>query len=232
MNAIIIDDEKFNIKNLEFLLEENHPNISVVNTFTNVEEANDFINKNAIDLIFLDIEMPIQNGFDLLSYFPERSFQVIFVTAHEEYALKAIKAGATDYILKPILLEELSNAIEKAVQLHQEKYRFKSNGKIALSYCDGKVLVDPEEIIYIQGVDNISKVFLTQNRRVLISKTLKYFEDILDSRFFRLHKSFLVNLEFSSCLHSRNGFELELSNQIKIPVSRRNYKELSQKLAG
>lgn len=231
MKTIIIDDELLNIKNLEIILQENFPMICVESSFQNVQSAFEYINQNAVDLLFLDIQMPLQDGFDLLNLFPERSFQVIFVTAHEEFAIKALRAGATDYILKPILLDELKVAIEKATIIYQKKNNFKPTGKIVINHSDGKAIFDAEELIYVQGIDNVSKVFLTFERRVIVAKTLKYFEELLDDRFFRVHKSYLINLDFCESIISEEQHFVKLKNKVKIPISRRNYKPLNDKFS-
>lgn len=229
MKSIIIDDEILNIKNLEWYISENLPDLELLNSFTNIQNASDFITKNCIDLIFLDIQMPLGSGFDLLEMFPERSFQVIFVTAFEEYALKAIKAGATDYILKPILKSELIAAVEKAKKIHHQNNQFKKSAKICLQNAEGRYFVEPEEILYIQGIDNISKVFLTQNRKIILSKSLKYFEENLQNQFFRIHKSFIVNIHECKKIDAAQLL-LSLSNGVKLPISRRNFKNFKEKL--
>lgn len=229
MKSIIIDDEILNIKNLEWYVSENFRDIQVLNSFTNIKAASDFITKNCIDLIFLDIQMPLGSGFDFLEIFSERSFQVIFVTAFEEYALKAIKAGATDYILKPILKSELIVAVEKAKKIHYQNNHFKKSAKICLQNSEGKYFVEPEEILYLQGIDNISKIFLTRNRKIILSKSLKYFEEVLKSSFFRIHKSFIVNI--NECVKIDSALsKVVLSNQVSLPISRRNYKAFTEVL--
>lgn len=229
MNVLIIDDEILNIKNLEWYIAENCPEMNVVNTFTNIHSANDFIQKNCVDLIFLDIQMPLGTGFDLLKLFPERSFQIIFVTAFEEYALQALKAGATDYLLKPILKEEFLTATQKAKKIHAQNNVYKESAKICLQNAEGKYFVEPEEILYIQGIDNISKVFLTQNRKVILSKSLKFFEEHLQNQFYRIHKSFIVNLAECKKIDT-SQLLLSLSNGVKLPISRRNFKNFKEKL--
>lgn len=229
MNVLIIDDEILNIKNLEWYIAENCPEIKVVNTFTNIHSAQDFIQKNCIDLIFLDIQTPLGTGFDLLELFPERSFQVIFVTAFEEYALQALKAGATDYLLKPILKEEFLIATQKAKKIYAQNNVYKKSAKICLQNAEGKYFVEPEEILYIQGIDNISKVFLTQNRKIILSKSLKFFEEQLQNQFYRIHKSFIVNLAECKKIDT-SQLLLSLSNGVKLPISRRNFKDFKEKL--
>lgn len=230
IQAIIVDDEELNLRNLELLINENCKEIAVAGCFQSATDAIDFIDKNAIDIVFLDVSMPHYDGFDLLDNFPERNFQVVFVTAYEEYAIKAIKAGATDYILKPIILDELKSAVNKVMNTHKARYQFKPIGKIVLSYSGGKAIFDPEEILYIQGVDNLSKIFLNNERRIMVSKTLRYFEDKLDDRFFRVHKSYLVNLDYATEIISEEVQFVKLKETIKIPISRRNYKLLNDKI--
>jgi two-component system LytT family response regulator len=233
MNVLIIDDETLNVKNLEILLNENFEDLTILSTFTEAEQAKDFINKHEIDLIFLDINMPVLDGFDLLDLFPERAFEVIFVTAYEEYALKALKASAVDYILKPIILSELTTAVKKAAKRFHEKKKstqletISKDKKITLNYSGGKTVISSDEILYIQGVDNLSKVFFHNNQKVMVSKTLKYFEELLvDSPFFRVHKSYIINLNYCQKIISKESYILELANQMKIPISRRKYKPL------
>lgn len=230
IQAILVDDEELNLRNLEILIKENCKEIAVAGCFQSAAEAIEFIDKNAIDIVFLDISMPHYDGFDLLESFPERNFQVIFVTAYEEYAIKAIKAGATDYILKPIMLDELKSAVNKVLKIHKEKYQFNPKGKIVLSYSGGRAIFDPEEILYVQGIDNMSKIFLNNERRIMVSKTLKFFEDTLDERFFRVHKSYLVNLDYATEIISEEVQFVKLKDSIKLPISRRNYKLLNEKI--
>ena len=226
ITAVIVDDEILNLKNLEILLVENFFDISIVAMFQNVSDAKNFILSNKIDVLFLDISMPIENGFDLLAYFPKRDFQTIFVTAHEDYAIKALRVGALDYILKPIIIAELRQAVERVrMILHSDKSSGAS--KIILNYEGGKSIVTANEILYVKGVDNLTMVYLTKNRKVMVSKTLKHFEETLQHNFFRIHKSFLVNLDFATKILSKEAFFLELENGIQLPISRRNYKTLN-----
>lgn len=229
MKCILVDDEILNLKNLEIILNENFPEITILGMFQNVVDAKLFIENNPIDLLFLDISMPIEDGFDLLSYFSKRNFQTIFVTAHEEYAIKAIRAGAIDYILKPILISELKAAIESA-KLVVKSDKSALENKITLNYEGGKSIVSIDEILYLQGLDNLTMVYMTKNKKIMVSKTLKHFEEILQEDFFRIHKSFLVNLKFASKILSRETLFLELNDGTQLPISRRNYKPLNDVL--
>ncbi len=229
LKSIIIDDEHFNLRNLDLIVRENIPEVEVVSLFSNADDAIYFMEKNKVDLVFLDIMMPGKDGFQFLEEFPERKFEVIFVTAYDNFAIKAIKESAIDYILKPILLDELKAAVEKTIARMEEKQKF-LNQKITLSFSGGKIFVLPDEIIYIQGIDNICKVYLSDGRTVVLSKTLKHFEDTLQDKFYRAHKSFLVNLSHVQKFSSMEINSIEMSNRTKIPVSRRNLKELKDKM--
>ncbi|WP_310379757.1 LytTR family DNA-binding domain-containing protein [Flavobacterium sp.] len=226
MRTVIVDDEILNLKNLEIILNENFPQIDVLGMFQNVAEAKLFIEKTPIDLLFLDVSMPIEDGFDLLAYFPVRNFQTIFVTAHEEYAIKALRVGATDYILKPILIAELKSAIE-SVKVVLNTHQTPNENTLVLNYEGGKSIIAIDEIQYLKGLDNLTIVYLSSNRKIMVSKTLKHFEEILQKNFFRIHKSFLVNLKFASKILSRETLFLELQDGTQLPISRRNYKLLN-----
>ncbi|WP_395065899.1 LytR/AlgR family response regulator transcription factor [Flavobacterium sp.] len=229
MKCIIVDDEILNLKNLEIILTENFPEITVLGMFQNVADAKIFLENNLIDLLFLDISMPIEDGFDLLEHFPRRNFQTIFVTAHEEYAIKALRVGAIDYILKPILLSELKTAIESVKAVLKIDKSAQEN-TITLNYEGGKSIVAIAEIQYLKGFDNLTMIYMTRNRKIMVSKTLKHFEEILQQDFFRIHKSFLVNLKYASKILSREALFLELNDGTQLPISRRNYKPLNDVL--
>lgn len=223
LKAVLIDDEILNLKNLEIILNLNFQEIEIVALFQNVNDAKIFLETNTVDLLFLDISMPEQNGFDLLHYFPNRNFQVIFVTAHEEFAINALRVGAIDYILKPIVLSELKTSVASVKKYFLKSDSLESQNKISLSYEGGKSVIDKHDIVYIKGDDNISTVYLTKKRKISLSKTLKYFEDLLDADFIRIHKSYLLNFNHASKLVSKNMPFIELKDGTQLPISRRNY---------
>ncbi len=223
IKTILVDDEILNLKNLEIILIENFPEIQILGLFQTAEDAKLFIDNNPIQLLFLDISMPIENGFDLLAHFPVRNFQVIFVTAHEDFAINAIRVGALDYILKPILISELRIAIAKVSEIYKPDIA----NKLTLTYEGGKSILDFDEILYLKGFDNITTIYLTKKRKLTVAKTLKHFESILKNDFFRIHKSFIVNLKFVSKTVSKETYFLELNEGTQLPVSRRNYKTLN-----
>lgn len=230
IKTILVDDEILNLKNLEIILTENFPEIKIMGIFQNVDDAKKFIENNPLDLLFLDISMPIENGFDLLEHFPIRDFQVIFVTAHEEYAIQALRVGASDYILKPILISELRTAIQKVSENYMISNKQETKNKLTITYEGGKSILAFDDILYLKGFDNLTTIYLTQNRKITIAKTLKHFEEILENGFFRNHKSFIVNLKFVTKILSKEVYSLELNEGTKLPVSRRNYKSLNDVL--
>ena len=223
LKAVLVDDEILNLKNLEIIIHQNFQEIEILALFQSVNDARIFLETNTIDVLFLDISMPVENGFDLLYYFPERNFQVIFVTAHEEYAINALRVGAIDYILKPILVSELQTAVESVKKHFLQTDTLESQNKIALSYEGGKSIIDKQDILYVKGDDNISTIYLTKKRKISLSKTLKYFEDLLDVDFIRIHKSYLLNLKYASKIISKNIPFIELEDGTQLPISRRNY---------
>ena len=228
LKTILVDDEILNLKNLEVILNNNFQEIEIIGLFQNAMEAKVFIENNSIDLLFLDISMPVENGFDLLNYFAERNFQVVFVTAHEEYAINAIRVGAIDYILKPILISELKTAIDSVKKQFQTNDKFDNSNRITLSYEGGKSIVDLNDILYIKGDDNLSTVYLSKKRKITISKTLKYFEDLLDINFIRIHKSYILNLNFASRIISKEVHFIELEDGTLLPISRRNFSKVNE----
>jgi two-component system LytT family response regulator len=228
LKTILVDDEILNLKNLEILLNENFKEIEIIGLFQNVEDARHFIENNTIDLVFLDIAMPISDGFDLLNFFPKRIFQTIFVTAYEEFAIKAIRAGAIDYILKPFILEELKIAVKKAIELNLLQKDISSKPTITITYEGGKSILAFDEIINLKGLDNLSVFYLTGNRTIVVSKTLKYYENLLGNRFVRIHKSYIVNLDFIGKIVANKPHFIELKNGKELPVSRRNFKYLNE----
>ena len=248
LNAIIVDDEEFARSSLYFLLQENCENINVCGIAKSVAEARNLLSQNAVDLIFLDIAMPGENGFELLPHVQQGKSHIIFTTAYDQYALKAIKANALDYLLKPIDIDELKEAVEKA-----SKYiAMSKNGdnrteslqnlsaslsdrneikKISLPNGQGYSLVSIDDIVHIEADSNYSIFFLTNGDKITVSKVLKEYEEILpDKQFVRIHKSSILNLNYLKEYSSKNGPEVILKNGEKIAVSRRRASEFADKV--
>lgn len=243
IQSIIIDDEIHAIETLEWKFKNYCPNVNVIATFTDPKMGLDFLEKNKIDLLFLDIEMPEMSGFDLLQQVSNLHFDVILVTAYDEFGIRAIKFSALDYILKPVQEDDLKTAIAKYQKKHfqnilpqQLEVLFQSlqgknanNQKIALATRESIELVKPSEIIMCESDNNYTMVYL-DGRKKFISKTLKDFEELLGPyNFFRTHQSFLVNVDKISEFVKTDGGYLVMKNGMRVAVSR-NKKESVLKL--
>ncbi len=234
MNAIIIDDEQRNRENLQQLISEHCPDVTILKLCTSAAEARESISKRHPDLIFLDIEMPGENAFSLLESLERIDFEVIFVTAFDQYGIKAIKFSALDYILKPIDPADLRSAVSKArkkITQKQENFRLQnllentrrahSDKMIALSLSDKVEFVEVSSIVRCQSDSNYTTFYLKSGEKLLVSKTLKDFEDLLTSYgFLRVHQSHLINLkEIKSFIKSDGGY-IRMKDGSSVSVSR------------
>lgn len=244
IKAIIIDDEKHCSDNLQWQLKQYCPEVEVAAVCNDAEAGLSEIYKQQPQLIFLDVEMPGMNGFEMLEKLPEINFDVIFTTAFNQYAIRAIKFGALDYLVKPVDKDELRAAINNhlkhsqhnslnqlsALLTHIKKSNDLSFQKIALPTLHGYELVPLNNIIYCESKSNYTNIFLNNNQQILVSKTLKDIEELLNMQpFFRLHNSYLVNLQYAIRYIKGEGGSLVLNSNITIPVSR-NKKEALLKL--
>lgn len=232
--ALIIDDEKNGRENLAGLVRQYCPQLKIVAEAATVDEAIEKINEFQPRLIFLDIEMPGGNGFKLLEHFKTFPFEVIFVTAYDNYAIKAIRFSASDYILKPINLNELIDAVEKVSQrirqqIENERIRqlyqnslHPSNPKIGLPTGERIEFVEVKTIIRCQGESNYTHLYFTTKKPLLVAKSLVEFEELLaDHGFIRVHKSHLVNLNHVTSISKNDGGILTMSNGDSVLISRR-----------
>jgi len=239
IKSIIVDDEKHGRENLAGILKQYCPEVEIPGEANSVETAISLIQEHNPDLVFLDIEMPKADGFQLLEHFQNFRFEVIFVTAHDSYAIKAIRFSAADYILKPINYHQLKNAVEKVaarIQQKQENLRIKQlvynlgqsgNPRIGLPTGDRIEFVEPEKIIRCQGEGNYTHIYFENNKHLLVAKTLVEFEDLLEEhQFLRVHKTHLVNLKHVAAYLKTDGGMLQLSNGDKVAVSRRRKDEV------
>lgn len=230
MKAVIIDDEKQARVSLSLLLKEYCPEIELSEECQNLPEGVKAIRKHKLDVIFLDIEMPGHSGLELLDFFDEKEvdFAIIFTTAYNEFAVQAFKLSALDYLLKPIVPDELVSAVSKLKKQRKGQFQAFSENinkdkpeKIAIPSGTDLLLLNISEIIHIKGEGPYSEVLMADKTRHLVSRNLKNFEDVLcnDKRFLRIHKSYIVNFdEAISYSKSDNGW-LNLKNNISIPVS-------------
>lgn len=245
IRSIIVDDELNCRDNLKMIIDDFCPELEVVGIADSAQRARELINQHKPDLVFLDIKMPREDGFQLLQSIPERAFSVVFTTAYNEYALQAFKADAVDYIEKPIGLDELKTAVRKVVRLNpnlsiehsvslenteSKKTVFKDNEKISLATRDGFTVVRNEEIIHLEASDNYTMIYMTDNRKFLSCKNIKVYEESLNPEvFYRVHKSHIINVKHHLKGFSRNdGNNVQLSNNKMIPVARRKLSDFME----
>lgn len=230
IKAIIIDDEEHCCESLTLLLGKYCKNVDVVVCTQSLTEAKQLIEKHQPDVVFLDVEMPKGTGFDLLGTFNEINFEVIFTTAYNHYALKAIKFSALDYLLKPINAEELITAVAKIKpeRLNNKNAEnlinnLKGNAnRIILNTSTGLEFVEVPEIIWCKAESNYTYIYLTNNRKVLATKTLKEFEELLtEAGFFRVHHSNLINLKHMVKYVRGEGGHVIMSDGTNVYVSAR-----------
>jgi two-component system LytT family response regulator len=239
ITAIIIDDEAKGRLALREKLAAYCPNIKLVAEAGNGQEAMLLIQHHKPQLIFLDIEMPRMNGFEMLNALPEKNFHIIFTTAYDQYAIKAIKYAAFDYLLKPIDIEELKTAIEKIdikennqtkkqVELLQQNMQHPKNKlhKLAIPTLEGLLFYDINDIIHLEANSNYTNIYFTNKPKITASKTLKEFEELLsEDIFFRIHHSHLINLNYIKRYIKGDGGQIELQNGTFVDVSRRKKDE-------
>ena len=230
MKAIIVEDKEYIRKGLLNLLEIIESDIDVIGECESVAQATIVTKTCKPELVFLDINLIDGTAFDFLDKFEQIDFKIIFITAHEEYALKALKIGAIDYLLKPVDLAELEIALKKiqetSIQTQQEQLKtvqqviHKTEDKLILSLQDSFQVIELDELIYCESDSGYTTFYCTDNRKYVVSKTLKEFEEQLTkANFNRPHQSFMVNLKFID-KYDKSG-SIYLKNGFKIPVSTR-----------
>jgi two-component system LytT family response regulator len=235
VNAILIDDEKHCLETLRMLLNRYCKDVNIIEECSSPKKGLEAIAKHRPDLVFLDIEMPIMNGFDLLQQLPEIPFAVIFTTSYDQYAIKAIKFSALDYLLKPIDPEELITAVSKVssrkqqpgaeqfnILLKQIQQRGAGFEKIAIPTIEGFELIRADQIIRCEADDNYTHVYLKNKSKIVSSRMLKEMEELLQEfRYFeRVHNSYLVNMnEVSKYIRGEGGYLL-MSDGSTVSISR------------
>jgi two-component system LytT family response regulator len=246
INVIIVDDENRIRQILVTLLQQNCPNVIILGEADNISSAYDLIVKHKPDVIFLDIEMSEGNGFALLSKFQEATFETIFVTSYGHYAINAIKLSALDYLLKPVMPDELKTIVFKVIdkiknrqltsqyKLLQENLDNKNSPKKLGIINKSKLYhINIEEIIYLEGNGNYSNIYLINGDKHTVAKTLKDYEETLcssDTAFVRVHKSYIVNIKQISYVEKGEDNILVLHNNMRLEISRRKRQELLNRL--
>ncbi|MGV3529547.1 MAG: LytR/AlgR family response regulator transcription factor [Flavisolibacter sp.] len=247
MRVLVVDEEAPNRENLQELLKKYCPDVTVIGECDSVSTGMSFINKYTPELVLLDIRMQDGTGFDLLQKVREVNFEVIFITAYDHYGIQAIKYAALDYILKPIDLGELQQAMQKAKMKIAEKQKNKRMeylleyinrgselpSKIALPLFNETLYVDVKEIVRCEAHNTYTHFFLNSGERVLVSQTLKEYETLLSPQgFLRTHQSHLVNIAFVRSWLKEDGGSLLLKNKTKVPVSKLNREKVKTILRG
>ncbi len=242
IKAILVDDEKKAISNLQNLL-ETYTELEVCGYAHSANAARDLLKTTQVDILFLDINMPTETGFDLLASIHNKAFEVIFVTAHDDFALKALRVNAVDYLLKPVDIDELKDAVKRATQkIEDKKKAMPSNNsqldvlaemigrlkqeqeieKISLSYLGGFKLVEVDDIMYIEGDGNYCTIFLKNMDKIVVTKQIGTYEDVLPaSKFCRIHKSTMVNQKYVTGYNNTEGNVAIMQDGNKLSISRR-----------
>lgn len=243
LRAIVVDDEELARKNLIMMLETYCPEIDVIGEAANKDEAKSIIKSSKPDVVFLDIRMPGgSEGFELLESIEERNFLVVFVTAFKDYAIKAFKANAAHYLLKPIDDEDLRVAVDKLIatketfsknpdnyqsyfsslqNLADRLLKNKETNRIAISHTKGVKVIEDDNIAYIEASGNCSMIYFVDGTRYLDTRTLKVYEQILnENKFYRIHKSYIVNMNMIKEYISEDGHIIKLKNDVQLPVAR------------
>lgn len=241
LKAIIIDDEIKSRQTLKSLLAIYCPDVIVIGEADGYKSGLDLLKIAKTDIVFLDIQMPDGSGFKLLEDCEEISFHVIFTTAYDHYAIKAIRFSALDYLLKPIDPEELIGAVQKSLKTINadkqqpnintliENFKHQKSGpkKIVLSTSEGLHIIDVNTIIRCESDDYYTRFFFTNSKSIMVSRTLKENEELLsESNFIRTHKSHLVNLDFIKTFVKTDGGYILLTNGDRVPVSRRKKEKI------
>lgn len=248
INALLVDDEENNLDNLAFMLTHDCTDVAVAGKASNAAAARSFLQHNHVDVIFLDINMPGETGFQFLQSLPGHHFKVIFITAHNEYSLQAIRASALDYILKPVSIEDIQRAVEKlkqvlkssqAADLSQQllkSFLALSNHhelpqRIALPQLGGVTYLDVNEIVSLQADGNYTIIHKRNMQKMVITKTLKDFEEILDDvQFVRIHKSYIVNLQQVKEYSTQDGGIAKMFDGNEWSISRRQLDSFLSKM--
>ncbi len=227
----IIDDDQKSIEIIRYLIDTYCPGMEVVGSANNIEEGAKVIISDKPEIVFLDVEMPGGTGFDLLEMIKIRDFDVIFITAHNKYAISAIKHSALDYLLKPIETKEFMEAVERVksnkrnnsanYEILLENLNNKNPKKLAVTSSKGYEYIPVDHIVRIESERSYARIFLQNGRVIMVSKCLNEYQNMLDpNSFFRIHNSHLINLNHVLMYFRTDGGYVEMSDKSKIPISR------------
>lgn len=236
LKAIIVEDEANSREILRNYLMKYCPEVALVGEAASIDEAKKLVSSTDLDLVFLDVEMPFGTGFDFLDQLPDRTFETVFVTAYDHYAIDALNNHAAYYLMKPINIDELIKAVTYVKEIRQKEDALEDQvlkpklkqvtGKITLPQQDGFQILDVSDIVFCKADDNYTEIHL-EGKKILVSKTLKYFEEALSEfPFARIHKSYLVNVNEVVKYKKGKGGSVIVSNGKELLVSASKKKEL------
>ena len=243
IKTVLIDDEGNALEMMEWLLQTYCPQVEIAAMCTSAQQGIEAINKHKPDVVFLDIEMPVMNGFDMLEQFDDLFFDVVFCTAYDQFALRAFKYSALNYLLKPVDPEELKNTVQriekfKAVPTREQFNLLLQNLKntekttpqrIALTHNDGLIFVPTAEIVFCEAESNYTKVHLADGKKIMVSKVLKdLVEALAGPDFYRVHSSFLININRIKKFIRGEGGYLVMDNDAMVSISRSRKQEFME----
>lgn len=246
LNAIIIDDEANSRNALRKKLLNYCQEVNIIDECENGDEGIKSIEANKPDIIFLDVEMPRMNGFTMLQQLQQYDFEIIFITAYDHYAIKAIKYSALDYLVKPVEITDLKMAVDKAVLkrknasgnkaletlLHNLMTKQKEHHRIAIPSMEGLQFVETSDIIYLEAQSNYTNFHLMGNKKITVSKTLKDFEELLPQNIFiRIHHSYIININCVEKYFKGEGGQVLMKNAVLLDVARRKKEEFMKIIA-
>ncbi|CAN5745666.1 LytTR family DNA-binding domain-containing protein [soil metagenome] len=234
LRAVIIDDERSGINALQLLIERNSEQVKIVANATNATQGISIIEDYRPEIVFLDISMPGMNGFDLLKQLKYTDFNLVFTTAHEEYAIQAIKSNAFDYLLKPLDAQEIKNCIARIIEenkkiKNQRKDAFSNT--LCLSVKDGVIYILHTDIIRLEASGSYTVFYLENKVKHIGSKGLKEYEAQLDPRiFYRCHNSHLINITKVVRFVSTDGFFAKMTDDSLVEIARKNKEQFLERL--
>lgn len=253
-SCIIVDDERLLRESLADFINRYCPGLHIAGKAASAEEARALLTQHPVDIIFCDIQMPVENGFDFLNSIDAGNYHIVFVTAYNQYALQAIRARAFDYLLKPVDTEELCttvNALQKSIRQKRDNTEWRNEYRaafaallnelqatrdnnishISISHATGISFVQMSEILFLEGDGGYTIVHLTNGRKIIATRILSDFEELLPEKcFFRIHKSTIVNLQYIKEFSRSEGFSVILNNGVQLTVGRRRVQDVLDRL--
>ena len=234
LTAIIVDDELFGRENLKKIIENYCHEIEILGCADTVDNAKKLVGLLHPEVVFLDIYMPILDGFDFLDEYIEPNFMVVFVSAHEECGIHAVKAGAVDYLLKPVNIKEFKQTVKKLLMIKNKQIKVETvheTDKLVLPASHGFNVLVFDDIIRLEAEGCYTKVVIKDGKNKIVSRTLKDFEDTLpEDKFFRIHKSHLINLLYIKDYSNTSGNFITMTDGSKIEISRRRAPDFIRKI--